>query len=163
MKTLASDALRGTAIAAAASAASWTLAEFGFRRDWYLGVLVPAAALVCLLLAWLIHLREDGFARGGRSGTAAGRPVSSARDEAADRPRPEEASAEVPGRPDLGLFAPRDGLVERSSAEGPREGGGRRAARPGGMRRALVWAAVEMALLSIALYEIAGIGAHFFE
>lgn len=161
----------GAAVALSCTALSWALALFGFGNSYYLSVFLPFAMLACLAVAWFSFLRSDGLGR---------RPGA----ESAPEPRPAEplavpglgspgaADGEPAGRgldgrgvgygdapgalaPDL-IARPSSGLIERrpqSSAPGRR-----RASLPA----SLAWAALWLALASIALYRLAGVGASYF-
>lgn len=135
----------GTAVAAAACAASFALAVFGLGRLYYASVFMPVAMLACLSIAWFSFLRDDGLAR--RSPDEAPAPP----------PTPPEAAPT--GLPDLSLYAPRDGgLVPRrpAPARSPRD-------RPGSLSRAaLVWAAIELGAAAALLYTVAGVGSRFY-
>jgi hypothetical protein len=158
--------IRGSAAAAATALLAWALAAWAFGQSYYLAVLLPAAAFIHLIVAWFIHLGQDGFFR------APGR--LKARSQGLDAPSAQEArrgpstSASPAGEGDavpLGLFAPREGLVSRGPEErGPlseeashEASGGARATR-----NAFLLAAAELALLATALYAFAGVGAHYF-
>ena len=106
-----------------------------FRRSWQLGILLPAGALFFLLLAWLIHLREDGFAKPPL--------VSPAPD--ADPRLPAETAHFV--RPEAGIIPRAPARAEGRPDRGPWR------ALP-----ALLWAASELILLSALLYRFAGVG-----
>jgi hypothetical protein len=145
----------GSAIALASALSAWAIAGLAFGRIYYLSPLLIGEAFLCAIVAWFIHLGEDGFFR------APGRQL----------PRHQaEAGAIGPARKDgaalpLDLFAPREGLVSRGGeAEGPRSEEARPADKASirdSLRTFLV-AALELALLATALYAFAGIGAHFF-
>jgi hypothetical protein len=168
--TIARDILYGALVAAVCTALSFILALAGFGRLYYVAVFLPFFMLVCLLVAWFLYLKDDGFIPSARSsGTAA---------TAADRhgspsytglpANGPEGAGLLAGRPDLSLYAPRgDQLVPRKSDGelGPRNAnGGSRSGRGGtaGARRALLWAAVQLGLLAAALYSWAGVGAGYF-
>mgnify|MGYP001292069454 CR=1 FL=1 len=76
---------RGSCAAIAAALAAYAASRWGLHRLYYLGVLLPSLAFLFLLVAWLLHLKDDGFFR------------------APKRAGKEEAP--------LGPFAPRGGLV----------------------------------------------------
>jgi len=135
MKRLPTDLLRGTLIAVSAGTACFLLARFAFGKLYYLGILLPAALVTLLLVAWLIHLKADGFF--GRS-----------------RKEPVPEPKRDPERPFATLD---DGILPRGGSH-PQE------TRPWDAldaKRALLWAAMELALLSFVLYHLAGIGASF--
>lgn len=125
MKRIAQDALRGTVLAALAVGASLLLARYAFDRGFYLGLLLAAMLVGMLLVAWLIHLKSDGFF--GRS-------------------RTEETPA--PGREHP--YASFDDPVLPRGMANPRE------AKPWDsldVMRALLWAAVELVVVSVVLYR----------
>jgi len=139
----------GTAVAAAACAASFALAVLGFGRLYYASVFMPVAMLACLSIAWFSFLRDDGLAH--RCPPDAETPAP-----APAPPLPEAASS---GRLDPTLFAPCDGgLVPRrpAPARSPRE-------RAGSLSRAaLLWAALELGAAAALLYTVAGVGSRFY-
>ena len=138
---------RGTALSAAAAAAAFLIARYGFRRDYYAAVLLPVFMAASALVAWFLYLRDDGLVRGSPENRRQGR-------------------AAPPDRAPIGLslFAPRDGgLVERAASPAfprgyPRPEG--EAARE--LRGVFLCAAVELGLLATALYFFEGLGASFF-
>lgn len=142
---------RGTLLAASAAAASFLIARLGFRREYYAAVLLAVSGLTFLLIAWLAYLRGDGLVRRPGDGFSVGKEDCSV-----------SASGSTPdaeGMPDSGefaLFAPRDGsLVER-------RGGQEQEGDPRLFRRSFLFAAAELALLSLILYYATGLGARFF-
>lgn len=135
MKRFAQDALRGTVLACLAAGASYLLARYAFGRLFYLGLLLAATLAGMLLVAWLIHLKADGFF--GRS-------------------RKEETT--VPVRDPDHPYASFDDPVLPRGAHDPR------GAKPWDSRdvmRALLWAAAELAVVSVVLYHAMGLGARF--
>jgi hypothetical protein len=153
------------------------LALLGFGRIYYLAVFLPFFLLACLLVAWGLYLKDDGFIRSAprADAAAAESPGQSAYnpDGAEDR-----AAAKATGL-DLSLYAPRGGgLVPRRDdtgqleapgeprgrSAGPGQGGpgGQGGKRPGGAKRALLWAAIFLGLLASALYSWGGVGAGYF-
>jgi hypothetical protein len=122
------DLLRGAALALLAGVAALCIARFGLGRVYYLNILLPAALVAMLLVAWLIHLKADGFFGRGKP------PV--ARD--AEHPYAAFDEAVVPRRP-----------------------GGKEAWGSGDVQRALVWAALLLALASVLLYHALGVGTRF--
>lgn len=131
------DALRGTALSLCLALIAFVLARYGFGRMYYVGVLLPAFLFGELLVAWLIHLKSDGFFGGTKP---------------AEEVAPKLAPDSVPEQ----LYASFDqGVLPRSPrGEGPREPISSR-----DVMRALLWSALELGLASIALYHGAGIGA----
>lgn len=154
------EALRGSVIALVAAVLSFGFARLGFGRDYYLAILLPVAMFLCLLVAWGLYLKDDGYIRKA----AIGKPI--------DGTVPVQGDADgVLGGITGGasIFAPRDDTVLSRAPIRPgsrypagtddadsREGGS------GSTRRALVCAAAELALLATALYLFAGIGAGFY-
>ena len=122
------DLLRGAALALLAGVAAFCIARFGLGRLYYLNILLPATLVAMLLVAWLIHLKADGFFGRGKP------PV--ARD------------AEDP-------YAAFDEAVV------PRRSGGKEAWDSGDVLRALVWGALVLAVASVVLYHVAGVGTRF--
>jgi len=139
----------GTAVAAAACAASFALAVFGFGRLYYASVFMPVAMLACLSIAWFSFLHDDGLAHRCPSDAEPPAPA----------PAPPLPEAAPTGRLDPTLFAPRDGgLVPRRPvpARSPRE-------RAGSLSRAaLLWAALELGAAAALLYTAAGVGSRFY-
>ena len=134
MTRLPGDLFRGALLALAAGTVSWLIARFAFGRLYYLGALLPAAMVIFVLLAWILHLKSDGFFPSRKS---------------------KERSAE--GQEER-LFASFDeGVIPRQPA-GPREA---RSWDQGDVLRALLWGALFLGLVSIALYHGAGIGARY--
>ncbi len=121
------DFLRGTALALAAGAACFGLARFVFGRLYYQSPLLAASLAAMLLLAWLLHLRADGFLPKAKPPDA-----------------PRKATPYAAFHEEV---IPREG--------GPQPWDGR------DVMRALLWAAGELALVSIALYHLAGIGSRY--
>lgn len=115
MRRALADLLYGTIVAAAAGGISALLALVGYGRPYYLSVFLPVSALCCLLVAWILHLREDRFL---------------------DSPSAMRGRARQPGDAD-----------SRGSFRGA--------------RRALLWAAAELALAATLLYFLLGVGASF--
>lgn len=133
MRRTAQDAVRGTVLASLAVGASYLLARYTLGRIFYLSLLLAATLAGMLLVAWLIHLKADGFfGRARREETP--QP---------DRDHP-YASFEDPVLP-RGTADPR-GAKPWDSLD---------------VMRALLWAAAELAVVSVALYHVAGIGSRF--
>lgn len=160
------DVLYGALVAAAFTALSFILALAGFGRLYYVGVFLPFFMLACLLVAWFLYLKDDGFIPSARaSGTAAS--------DAERHGSPSSTGSSASG-PDLSLYAPRgdelvprksDGALGHCNAPGAKWLGGGKSTGQGsaaGARRALLWAAVQLGLLAAALYSWAGVGASYF-
>ncbi len=131
------DLARGTSLALVMGAGSFLLARYALGHLYYLSVLLPAAMVALLFIAWVIHLRADDF-----FGSPAQEPSSKA----------------VPGPRGVGagrLYAAFDeGLLERSAPLGQREA----VWKAPDLVHALLWASVVLGIASIALYHWAGIG-----
>jgi hypothetical protein len=158
--TIVREFLYGALVATVCTALSFILALTGFGRLYYVAVFLPFFMLACLLVAWFLYLKDDGFIPSARaSGVTA---PAAGRDGSASSLGPSSNGSSSNG-PDLSLFAPRgDELVPRKTDDGTV----RRAAAPeggtAGARRALLWAAVQLGLLAAALYSWAGVGAGYF-
>jgi hypothetical protein len=133
VKHLGSDLLRGTALAGVMALGAWFVARYGFGRLYVLGALLPALMVTMLLVAWLMHLKADGFF-GKVSKAEPGDP--------AERSDPEQPFARFG-----------EGVRERIGRPG-------RSSDSRDLQRALLWGAVELGLVSAALYHLAGIGAN---
>jgi hypothetical protein len=131
--------LRASALAATLAALSWLAAFRALGNLYYLGILVPASALFCLLLAWLLYLRRDGFIRAPEQGTAG----------------PQGSGTGLHLDPGL---VPHEGEAPGGTA---RAGQGR--GDSAGASRVLAVAAAELVLLSLVLYSFAGIGASYYK
>ncbi len=172
-KFRAGEFARGTALAAALLAAAFALARFGFKHDYYFAILIPLGMIGCLLVAWGLYLKDDGFIKKqavSPERTAAGelsvpRPGDAAQISdmrAADKTDTSEKllTESESGRPDVSMFAPRDNtLVSRADHRAERQGVSA-PSRP--TRRILLWAAAELALAASLLYALAGVGTKFF-
>jgi hypothetical protein len=149
--------LRGSLLAACAAAASWALAALGFRRPYYLAVLLPLCMTLYLLVAWLMYLKDDGFIR---DRSAAARKAGTAKEL--------PAGASPPGPPEFALLAPRDDIIlsrDDIIAKHTAPPEGRKAAEgewDRDFRASLVVAAIALGLAAAALYAFAGIGTRFF-
>jgi len=152
--------VRGTAAMTTIVALAYAIALWGFGRIYYLGVFLPIGALFCLITAWFLHLRADGFFSASVRGNR--RPSSRA---SSDRPDPRSlhdarSAAPESARPPLDLFAPRDSLVVRTG--GPEPSAQRAGASARETALALLIAAAELAVLATVVYLAAGIGASYF-
>lgn len=134
-----SSFLYGLILTAGAIALSAALAFWGFHNSYYLGALLPVFMAVFILLSWLVHLKSTGLFG------AALRPREIVRD-----PR---TGAEVTGIRDD------NGLLRRRPVRGETEDNEGRVMRV--TVAALVWSALQLAVLSTALYHFAGVGASF--
>lgn len=162
----------GAALAAGLALLSAALGLLGFGKAYYVAVFLPFFLIVCVLIAWFLYLKDDGFIRkpeaaadpGAPIDPAGGPAVASAAEAAGIR-----AEAAAAGRPDPSLFADlRSGLVPRR--DGARRDGERRDAERhtgtgggrGGAIASLLWAALWLGLLASALYAFGGVGAGYF-
>lgn len=73
--------IRGTYAAIVAAAAAYAISRWGFHRLYYLGVLLPTFAVLSILVAWFLRLKDDGFFRvprraRGEEGALAPRPAA---------------------------------------------------------------------------------------
>lgn len=144
--------LGGTISALIAAALAWAIAIGSLRKVYYLAVLLPIASGFFLVVAWFLHLRRDGFFNTPEK-PPAHRPPDDCRAPTTVQDRP-------PADPPLSLYAPRDGMVQRSGeAERPRRPAAADASTAG---PALVVAAVELAILSAILFMASGVGASYF-
>jgi hypothetical protein len=134
--TIVRDVLYGALVTTVCTVLSFILALTGFGRLYYVAVFLPFFMLACLLVAWFLYLKDDGFIPLARtSGVAAS---ASATEQAGSRlkaggwitdgssangPSANGSSANGPagsslasGRPDLSLYAPLgEQLVPRQS------------------------------------------------
>ena len=169
------DILNGAVVTAVCTGLSFILALAGFGRLYYVAVFLPFFMLACLLVAWFLYLKDDGFIPSARSsGTAAsdaerhGSPLSNGPAFSGPSSNGPEGAGPLAGHPDLSLYAPKgDELVPRKADGDPgyrKAGGTGRLVEGGtaGARRALLWAAVQLGLLAAALYSLAGVGAGYF-
>lgn len=167
---LVRDVLYGALVAAACTALSFILALAGFGRLYYVAVFLPFFMLACLLVAWFLYLKDDGFIRSPRTSGAAASDAERHGSPSSNGPSSNgsEGASPLVGRPDLSLYAPKgDELVPRKAGGDPgyrKDGGTGRLDEGGtaGARRALIWAAVQLGLLAAALYSWVGVGAGYF-
>lgn len=142
----------GAVVAAVLAFLSAALGLLGFGKAYYVAVFLPFFLIICVLIAWFLYLKEDGFIRKPEAAAEPGAPIESAGAPADGADYRAEASAA--GRPDPSLFADlRGGLVPRRLGTG------------GGRSRAiasLLWAALWLGLLASALYAFGGVGAGYF-
>jgi len=149
MRRAMRDLAYGTMLAAVAAGISCLLALAGYRRPYYLAVFLPAFMLGYLLLAWLLYLRTDRFM--GSPSAMRGRPRKHDPPRAGARDRAGRVPEEL-----LRAAASRD--EDATPVDGARAGAGD---RPPRLRRALVWAAVELGIAASLLYAVWGIGAAY--
>jgi hypothetical protein len=150
------EAAKGLAFAALASVLSYAVALWGFGKAYYLGVLIPLALVLFLLVAWLSHLRRDRFMTDYRQGEGSKGAASLSPE------HPAEATATAP--PGAELFAPRDDrIIPRAGApmRGERSEAERDEANRGAIR-ALLWGALWLGILAAILYSFAGVGASYY-
>lgn len=154
----------GAALAAGLALLSAALGLLGFGKAYYVAVFLPFFLIVCVLIAWFLYLKDDGFIRKPEAAAEPGSPIgSTGASDSEGAAAPSESAAAASGRPDPSLFADlRGGLVPR------RPGGrdGERRAMPAGGRgpaiASLLWAALWLGLLASALYAFGGVGAGYF-
>lgn len=156
----------GAVVAAVLAFLSAALGLLGFGKAYYVAVFLPFFLIICVLIAWFLYLKEDGFIRKPEAAAEPGAPIESAGAPADGADYRAEASAA--GRPDPSLFADlRSGLVARRDGgrDGERRDGALRHGTGGGRSRAitsLLWAALWLGLLASALYAFGGVGAGYF-
>lgn len=154
------EAAKGLAFAALAAALSYAVALWGFGKAYYLGVLIPLALVLFLLVAWLSHLRRDRFMTDYRQGEGGKGAASLSRE-----PPAEASTTAPPGTaPPAELFAPRDDrIIPRAGApeRGERSEAERDEANRGSIR-ALLWGALWLGILAAILYSFAGVGASYY-
>jgi hypothetical protein len=130
----------GTELALLLGAGCFLLARCAFGHLYYLSVLLPAALVSMLLVAWFIHLKSDGFFHGAV--------------QARSNQTPEHGET----GPSPFCIPFEEGVLKRSSPAGESPWPWPACA----VGRALLWGAAELGLASIALYFGAGIGARLF-
>jgi hypothetical protein len=158
----AKDALKGAAFAAIASALCYAVAVWGFGKAYYLGVLIPLALVLFLLVAWLSHLRRGGFMKDYRQGDGLDGSAST-------REAPKTApSASTSAAQFAALFAPRDDrIIPRASTladaqvRRERRHEGKDGAN-GAAIRVLLWGSLWLGILAACLYRFAGVGASYY-
>lgn len=134
--------IQGLVLTAVASLASVAIAFLGFKRTYYLAVMLPTFMAFYVLLAWLVYLRKTSFlgfsARTAEKGT--------------DIPEDKISGAELLGRRDpTGLLPRRPDLPDN-----------RVEAFLKNPIPALLWSAFQLALLATALYRFFGVGASYY-
>jgi hypothetical protein len=157
----------GAVVAAVLALFSAALGLLGFGRAYYVAVFLPFFLVVCLLIAWFLYLKDDGFIRKPEAAAEPGAPIGPA-GSGGDGSSVEVAGLQAEGaagRLDPSLLADlRSGLIERRLAE--RRPGERRPAAPAAGRgraiASLLWAALWLGLLASALYAFGGVGAGYF-
>ncbi len=70
------DVLYGALVTAVCTALSFILALTGFGRLYYIAVFLPFFMLACLLVAWFLYLKDDGFIPSARTAGIASSAVS---------------------------------------------------------------------------------------
>lgn len=131
----------GLALTAVAFIASAAITFWGFKRTYYLAVMLPLFMALYILLAWLIYLKKTSF-MGFLSRTA---------ETGTDLSEDKISGAELLGRRDpTGLLPRRPNLPDN-----------RLEAFVKNPIPALLWSACQLALLATALYRYLGVGASF--
>lgn len=164
---LGRDLLLGSLVAGGFLGLAVLCGQIWFGRPYYIAVFLPFFMMLCLLLAWIFYLRDDGFIRRQRvPGENPTLPPSNP-----DMAAPMEMlkTADTGNAPVAGLgalYAPRDGTIlprsDRGRASDTAGAAGAAGASSGSTRRVLFLAAIELGLLSLALYTWAGIGDRYF-
>jgi hypothetical protein len=135
----------GLGLTSIASGLSYVLARWCFGNIFYLAQLLPAFMVLYILVAWLMYLRKTGLLAFGpqqKPSRAMGYPDS---EHTQDLPEDK-----ISGR-ELILTRDPDGLVRPRVPQSP----------PENPIPVLLWSALQIAFLSIYLYEACGIGARF--
>lgn len=136
---------------------SFAIAHWGFGNLYYLAQLLPVFMTLCVLLAWLLYLRKTGFlalnpnSKNKPAQTTMGHFESA---ETKDLPEDKVSGAE------LILVRDENGLVRRR----PRDPGPIKESPKSVLENpipVLLWSAVQIAVLSVFLYEVYGIGSKF--
>lgn len=170
------EPLWGGVVAGAFALLSFALGYGVFGREYHVAALLPVFMMVCILVAWSIHLKGDGFFR--RPGDGSGREEGYGEDGGSRPAVPPEPTG---SGPDLTLFAPRDDRLVPSSPFAPGRttdpGGNGRDDRYGHRSRArsrarsrgevrpgavFLWGALELGVLSVLLRACAGAGSRYF-
>ena len=132
---------QGLALTAVASSASAAIAFLGFKRPYYLEVMLPTFMAFYVLLAWLVYLRKTKFlgftARTAETGT----DITDDMITGAELLGRRDPTGLLPRRPDLP-----DNRLE-SFLKNPIP--------------ALLWSAFQLAILATALYRFFGVGASY--
>lgn len=144
--------VNGLILTAGATALSAALAFWGFRNSYYLAPLLPAFMTFYLLLAWLMHLRSTGF---GVTRLHLRDIIRHPENRlSGDLPDDKTTGAEVSSLRD------ENGLVRRRPA--PEDPDDREERARKSTIAALIWSALQTALLATALYHFFGVGASYF-
>lgn len=145
--------LNGLLLTGGAIALSSAVAFWGFDNSYYLGVLLPVFMVFYALLAWLIHLkRTDSLALFSLPRKSAIRHHENGL--TGDLPEEKAAGTEISDLRD------ENGLVRRKKAPEDPEGGAERGSRVA--VAALMWSALQIAVLATALYKFLGVGTRYF-
>lgn len=134
MKSVPRELLFGTAVALLAGLVAFLLARFVLGHLYYLSVLLPAALVAMLLIAWLLHLKADGCFGATKQAQA---------------PEPDDGK-----HPWLRVTF-EDGVIDRPIPVG-------QLPPPLNVGRVMLWGALELGLVSVALYHWAGVGSRIF-
>lgn len=143
--------LYGLTLTAGATALSAVLSFWGFQNTYYMGPLLPLFMAIYLLLAWLLHLKATGL-----SGSSLELKDTIKHPETrlgTDLPDDKTTGAEV------STLRDENGLVRRRPLPGDTQGGEARSRES--TIAALVWSALQLAILATALYHFLGVGARF--
>ncbi|MGE5578567.1 MAG: hypothetical protein ACM3WU_00865 [Bacillota bacterium] len=143
----------GLLLTVGATGLSAAVAFMGFHNAYYMAPLLPAFMALYVLIAWLMHLRVGGL----------GRTTMQLKDTirhpetrlAGDLPDDTVTGAQVSDLRD------ENGLIRRRPLPGEPEGGTERAVKS--TTSALLWSALQLAVLATVLYHFFGIGATYFQ
>lgn len=141
----------GLLLTAAATGLSAAVAFLGFHNAYYMAPLLPAFMSIYVLIAWLMHIRvgvnttlqlkdtirhpETRLTGDLPDDTVTGAQISDLRDQ--------------------------HGLIRRRPLPGEPEGGTERAVKS--TISALLWSALQLAILATVLYHCFGVGATYFQ
>ena len=74
--TLARDLVYGAVLAFVCTGLAFVVALAGFGRLYYVSIFLPFFMLACLLVAWFLYLKDDGFIGSAQvSGSSDGKPA----------------------------------------------------------------------------------------
>jgi hypothetical protein len=132
---------QGLALTTVASLASLALTFWGFKRTYYLAVLIPVFMAFYVLLAWLVYLRKTSFLGFGARTAETGTDIS----------EDKISGAELLGRRDPTGLLPRRPNLPDSRFEGFLKN----------PIPALLWSAFQLAVLATVLYRFFGVGASY--
>lgn len=146
---------------------SYAVAWWGYGNLYYMGPLLPAFMVLYLLLAWFAYLRRStsflaGSTRRRRpaSGVLGHHESELARDLPEDKTSGKELRELIHLQEENGLASPKTNReLGESNADFPEV---RTSSTSEKLIGVLLWSALQLAILSTALYHLFGIGARFY-